>query len=247
MDNAKLIVDTCVKYELLPAKRTTPADRNKVSKFKKDLMNSNQPNKKVMIDLCLELIKDKSQLNDNIETNYKQEFKDIMNSKCYLNKSTEDICVCLSNRSRLTEQNRKNAVEDLYNEREESKRIIAELRKKNQILSEENQLKEKTNNFLIDQLEKYDSDYEEEEPELDYDELNMVSSYHDKLTELSEILNKRDETIQVLTQQLSMSDYCEEEEEEEEEEAAAEEAKQWIEKLAAENEAKRGANRKRFK
>tara|TARA_R110000803_G_scaffold145811_1_gene211581 strand:+ start:723 stop:1448 length:726 start_codon:yes stop_codon:yes gene_type:complete len=169
MDNAKLIVDTCVKYELLPAKRTTPADRNKVSKFKKDLMNSNQPNKQVLIDLCLSLIKDKSQLNDNIETNYNQEFKDIVNSECYLGMTVEDICVSLWRQSDFHIQERKKALEDLYNQKVEYERII---KNKNDMITEHNYQNNKLtklnkhldekNDFLINKLEKYDTDSEEE-------------------------------------------------------------------------------------
>tara|TARA_R110000851_G_scaffold1545_3_gene5710 strand:+ start:2787 stop:3497 length:711 start_codon:yes stop_codon:yes gene_type:complete len=235
MEPAKLIVDTCVKYDLLPAKRITAAERNKVSKFKKDLMNSNQSNKKIIIDLCLALIKDKSKLNDNIETNYKQEFKDIVNSECYLNTSIEDICVNLSNRSQNAEQNRKKAVEDLFIEREENKRILElktkrleELSKENILLKGDLAVSEETRKNQFDKLMEYDSDCEED-TYIKKDLYDNVPVIH---------YEEPEEPIKYDTPDQS--------EEEEVNDQSAEEAKLWIEKLAAENEAKREANRKRF-
>tara|TARA_R100001244_G_scaffold107591_2_gene79715 strand:+ start:92 stop:841 length:750 start_codon:yes stop_codon:yes gene_type:complete len=241
LDTADLIVDACVKYDLLPAKRKTQQVRDLVAGFRKKIKNNKQFNSQVMIDLCLSLIKDKSRLNDTIETNYAQEFKDIVNSEGFLTMSIEDICVCLSNQKVRFLAERKTAVEDLYNEREESKRIIEMKNKRLEELSKENtQLKrdlmvsEETRKNQFDKLLEYDSDCEE-------DTYQKGDIYGVPLIQHTDLVEEEEEEEPIKYDSPDQS-----EEEEEINDKAAEEAKLFFKKLEAENEEKRIANRKRF-
>jgi hypothetical protein len=185
-DHAELICDTCIKYGLLPNKseRKTQAIRNHCSKFKGKLENNSQENSQILIDLVIKLIQDKSTLNDNIKSNYLQEFKDIINTRgppqndeegllVYLNTSVEDICVSLSRQSNSFRQQRTEIQEKLYNDTKEYQRIIENKNKtieslQGKISSLEAALSqsEKTREKQFEKLLEYDSDTDEEIEEI---------------------------------------------------------------------------------
>ncbi len=248
-DESELVIKNCVAFNLLPEKRQSAAERNKVSKFKKLLKTTSNDSIKILASLVLIIIKGQRSNTKDLEIQYAEEYRTIASDTNYCEMKTEDICVNLWRQSQYYLKEKKNICEDLYNQRIEYERIIKDKEDKikefkyqiNQLETLNRDLNLK-NLDLVDRLLKYDSD-ESDEEEMNYDKMNDDTNLNEIINDLENKLEEANYQNKILKGQLETVDIkCETEEED----TACEEAKQEFDNLAKANEAKRLANRKKF-
>lgn len=251
-DECEKIIDNCVAFDLLPAKRQSASERNKVSKFKKLLKTTNNDSIRILSELVIKLIQGQRSNSEDLDIKNLEQYRAIVTDISYCDMSTEDICVNLYETSKHYIDQRKKAQEDLYNQRVEYERII---KVKEQMISEfnskMNQLTSRYTEVCLhrDQLrDKFlemdsdDSDYEEE-PKVDYNKMNESNNLQQVINSLQDQLEEKDYQINMLKGQLETNDIkCESEEEDN----ADKEAEAFFAQKAAENEQKRLARRKKF-
>ena len=239
LDNAATINDLCIKYNLLPPKgsRNTQAISDKCSRFNKRLTKNKQCNSQILIDLIVKLIEDKSTLNDNIESNYSQEFKEIMNTREYKDTSVEDICVLLGNKAASNEIRRAEACLDKYNE-------ITKLQEEfnNQLENKDNEIN-KLNKQLRDLKNIAKSQNDIYRPIVKNHYVAKIVDY-DPVLDPIEIETVSDEEIDTAAKQ--QENDLQEQQEQKSAQQEAKEAKDYIESLEAQHEAKRVAARAKF-
>lgn len=249
-DEAELVIKNCIAFNLVPEKRQTAADRNKVSKFKKLLKTSNNDSINILSSLVLELIKGTRSQTDDINIIQKEEYRAIIQDVNYCNLSNEDICVSLWRQLTHHLSEKKRVLEDIHNERIEYERIIqnksekiAELNNEINRLTSLNNHLDKKNDHLLNKLLDYDSDTSDEECGIDYDAMNNKTLLEKTISDLKFQLEDKDFQIEKLKGMIETNDIVIEEEEEDD---VNEDAKAYFAMLEKQNEAKRLANRKKF-
>ena len=249
-DESELVIKNCVAFNLLPEKRQSASERNKVSKFKKLLKTTSNDSIKILASLVLIIVKGQRSQTKDLEIQYAEEYRTIASDTSYCEMTTEDICVNLWRQSRYYLKEKKNICEDLYNQRVEYERIIKDKEDKindykyriNQLQTSNRDLNLKNDN-LLDRRMKYDSDNESDEEEMNYDKMNDDTNLNEIINDLENQLEEANYQNKILKGQLETADIkCESEEED----TACEEAKQEFDNLAKANEASRLANRKKF-
>lgn len=252
-DEAELVIKNCIAFNLVPEKRQTAADRNKVSKFKKLLKTSNNDSINILSSLVLELIKGTRSQTDDINIIQKEEYRAIIQDVNYCNLSNEDICVSLWRQLTHHLSEKKRVLEDIHNERIEYERIIqnksekiAELNNEINRLTSLNNHLDKKNDHLLNKLLDYDSDTSDEECGIDYDAMNNKTLLEKTISDLKFQLEDKDFQIEKLKGMIDIYNSNDIVIEEEEEDDVNEDAKAYFAMLEKQNEAKRLANRKKF-
>ena len=258
-DEAELVIKNCIAFNLVPEKRQTAADRNKVSKFKKLLKTSNNDSINILSSLVLELIKGNRSETEDINIIHQEEYRSIIQDVNYCNMSNEDICVSLWRQLTHHLSEKKRVLEDVHNERIEYERIIQNKSEKitesnneiNRLTSLNNNL-DKKNEHLVNKLLDYDSDTSDEECALgvDYDAMNNKTLLEKTISDLKFQLEDKDFQIEKLKGMMDTNDIAHwvdcPSEEEDHAEQVNQDAKAYFAMLEKQNEAKRLANRKKF-
>jgi len=249
-DEAELVIKNCIAFNLVPEKRQTAAERNKVSKFKKLLKTSNNDSINILSSLVLELIKGNRSETEDIDIIHQEEYRAIIQDVNYCNMSNEDICVSLWRQLTHHLSEKKTVLEDVYNERIEYERIIlnksekiAELNNEINRLTSLNNHLDKKNEHLVNKLLDYDSDTSDEECGIDYDAMNNKTLLEKTISDLKFQLEDKDFQIEKLKGMMETNDIVIEEEEDDD---VNQDAKAYFAMLEKQNEAKRLANRKKF-
>ena len=256
-NEAEKIIEYCVSFDLLPSKRETSADRNKVSNFKSKLKLGKNENTNILISLIMKLIK--GQRTYSPETKNEEEYRQIINDLNYIDMSPDDICVNIYRSFVIQREQRNQAVEDLYNQRIEYERIIENkkqmIKECNTKINELNKLNNDLNlqnDHLRDKILSYDSDSDSAPlgevaaaaDKVDYNKMDDINNLQLVINSLQEKLEDKDYEINILKGKLNTCDIkCSSEEEED---MIAEEAKSFFSNLEKQNEEKRLANRKKF-
>lgn len=250
-DESELVIKNCVAFNLLPEKRQSASERNKVSKFKKLLKTTSNDSIKILSSLVLSLIRGErsSQMTKDKEIQYAEEYRTIVSDTNYCEMTTEDICVNLWRQSQYYLKEKKNVCEDLYNQRIEYERIIKDKQDKindyNNQINQLNIINKDLNiksEHLIDRLLKYDSDEEDYDYGLDYDKMNNNTNLNEIISDLQNKLEEANYQNKILKGQIETADI---KYESDEDDTSNEEAKLLLDNLAKINEAKRLANRKK--
>lgn len=250
-DECEKIIDNCVAYDLLPEKRHTGAERNKVSKFKNLLKNTSNDSIRILSSLVLKMITGQRSLSNDHQIKNEEQYREITSDITYCDMTTEDICVSLYNNVCHHRDLRKKAQEDLYNQRVEYERIIKNKKEmitdyntKNNKLTTLNNDLQLHNDHLRDLLMKYDSDESDcEDYGVNYDKMNDMNNLQQVIHSLQEKLQEKEYEISKLKGQLNTIDIkCESEEEDH----ADEKATAFFSQKEAEWNQKKMANRKKF-
>tara|TARA_B100000768_G_C11262005_1_gene369233 strand:- start:53 stop:811 length:759 start_codon:yes stop_codon:yes gene_type:complete len=168
------LCEAMIKFNMIPSKRVSQKDKDFYSNMRRSLKNNKQTKTDMILRLCMSLINDSNQINDET-SEHSKEFTDIYN--CYEADSVEDLVVRLHQINRESEENRSKVCEEKYKEKIEYETVISmkneEILKLNSRVREltvKNQTLEKRNSDLID---KYDSDSEEEIETNYYDDCHL--------------------------------------------------------------------------
>ena len=249
-DECEKIIENCYAFDLLPVKRTTQAQRDKVSKFKKTIKDGKNDTIRILTSVALKMITGQRAQSDNLDIKNAEQYREIINDINYCDMATEDICVSFYNQSCHFREQRKKAQEDLYNQREELNEIIENQKYKikesiinNTVNLNTIETLEKTNETLRDKLLQYDSDNEEEQEELNYDNMDQNDNLHQIINSLKEELDEAKYQNSMLKGQLETNEIVDYQSEEED--TANEEAQAIFDNAAKRNEEKRLANRKK--
>lgn len=121
-DQVNKLSNAMIKFNMIPSKRVSQKDKDFYSNMRRSFKNNKQTKTDMVLRLCLALIEDSNQINDET-SEYSKEFTDIYNS--YEAESVQDLVVRLHQMNTEAEQNRSKVCQEKYKEKIEYERVIS--------------------------------------------------------------------------------------------------------------------------